>query len=161
MRAFPQGLFFPIGPIWTRLSPIKIRRPVVIRGSGEGRVLTFSRHLVTHDLRHRGPSGDPRTTKTTTGRQFFIGYCFSTCLKIVARHFSGIRPSEDWGDRARSSPECIGQCSQVPDYFRKNAADRPKRIGYYRDQRNPWWNVDIYATIWAVSSVANIKMAKW
>ena len=37
----------------------------------------------------RGPSWDPRTTrttKTTTGQRFLIGYCFSTCLKTVDRY---------------------------------------------------------------------------
>ena len=75
MGAFHQGLFLPIGPIWTRLSPINIcfdrhdcrhespRKSdwlpffnmlknssrsktvvLVVRGSGEGRVLPLRRH---------------------------------------------------------------------------------------------------------------------
>ena len=134
--AFHQGLFFPIGPIWTRLSPMnqffdrpdcRPESPPIVpffdpiesrpmdHGGGWGRITQVrssrDRHVsgaqVCESTRKypqvpgkdpvetRGPSGDPRTTKTTTGRRFLIGYCFSTCLKTVADHFFGTRPSED------------------------------------------------------------------
>jgi len=54
---FHQGLFFPIGLIWTRLSPIKF---------------FFDR-----------PGCRPEPTKTTAGWRFLIGDCFSMCLKTV------------------------------------------------------------------------------
>ena len=87
---------------------------LVVRGSGEGRVLALRRHYARllvesgrdytkapEDGREqgtfRGPSDDQDDYGPTT-----------TSLKTVADHFFGTRPSEDWGDRARSSREGIG-----------------------------------------------------
>ena len=97
---FHQG---SIGPIRTRLSPM---------------ILFF---LI-------GPSVVPRTTKTTTGRWFLIGYCFSTCLKQqpIIIQVPDPRRTEAIAPDLPPKLQCSArQCSQVPDQFRKNAADRP------------------------------------
>ena len=83
-------------PFLTQLSPDQW---TMAGGTNHGRS-SRDRHVsgaqvCESTLETRGPSGDPRTTKTTTGRRFLIGYCFSTCLKTVADHFFGTRPSED------------------------------------------------------------------
>ena len=87
----------------------------------------------------RRPSLDPRTTKTTTGRGFLIDCFFITCLKKVADYFFGTRPSDDWGDNSAR------QCSQVPDYFRKNAADRPNKDRVLSGSKQSWvkWSVKL------------------
>ena len=114
MRAFHQGLFFPIGPIWTRLSPMNFvfngsltcwktvadkkpssrGLPRIWWGWGAYPMSTLrmtlgkERQRLYESFRGRARQGYPRTTKTTMGRRFLSGYCFSTCLKIVADHFS-------------------------------------------------------------------------
>ena len=151
MRAFHQGSVFfesarsgPDCPPWIKIfyrpycrpksprksdhllflnMPIKNRHPVVVRGSGEGRVLTLRWHYVRPSVESgRG------YTKAPEGDQFFR-YPTLGGLRVIASDL----PPKVWGS--------AGQCSPVLDYFLKNAADRPKkRIGYYRNQNNPWWN---------------------
>ena len=47
----------------------------------------------------RSVDGHPALTRSSDDQDF----SFSTCLTTVADHFFGTRPSEDWGNRARSS----------------------------------------------------------
>ena len=65
---------------------------LVVRGSPEGPLVSPAGAFVPLPLSTEDraqcrrsvitrPSPDPRTTKTTTGRRFLIGYFFSTCLK--------------------------------------------------------------------------------
>ena len=92
-RLLHQGLFIPVGLIWTRLSPmnqlflsarlsssiasnrplfwpgekrklIKNRRPLVIQGSGEGRMFTLHRHYARPSV-----ESGRRYTKAPKGRR--------------------------------------------------------------------------------------------
>ena len=89
----------------------------------------------------RSVDGHPALTRSSDDQDF----SFSTCLTTVADHFFGTRPSEDWGNRARSSPRryrvVLDSDRRFPTIFAKKCGRSTKtRIGYYRDQNNPWWD---------------------
>ena len=69
---------------------------------------------------------------------------FFNMFKNTTDHFFGTQPSEDWGDRARSSSRryrvVLDSACRLQTIFAKIPPINHKRIRCYWDQNNPWWN---------------------
>ena len=72
--------------------------------------LGIERQRLYQSSRGRARQGDLQWSfgrPSDHGSTVLIGFCFETCLKTIADHFFGTRPSENWGDRTRSSFTCL------------------------------------------------------
>ena len=149
---FHLGLFYSIGPIWTRLCPMNRVfyrpdcHPESLRKSDRLLFLNMLKTIPDQKPSSRGRLGRPRiwwgsgaytpsTLRTTLGRERQRLY---ESTRGRSRHgdLQGTlgRPRRPWGYRARSSPWIYRVVFAGSRLFSQ------KRIRNYRNQNNPWWN---------------------
>ena len=156
MGALHQGLFFPIGQIWTRLStiypffdrldcrtesPRKSDRLLFLNmssWSSKDMVRAGCLHSIdtTHDAQQRAAeaiqklqrAGKTRGPSDDQGKTVFDRLMFFNIQQSLFRYPTLGRTEATVPDLHPKVQGSARQCLQVPYYFRKNAADRPKKV---------------------------------